>query len=128
MFEYLENPLCPVASLEKCDLTRGELINETIVEDLVSKQKSKVHIWQYFGFIPNAKREPDNINESIYKLCQMKVAASASNSSNWILRQHMSILIMSGVIGNTSVKFEIYLHTEYCQNYGFYSSVIYQSK
>lgn len=53
-----------------------------MVEDLVSKRNAKAPIWKYFGFKPNANREPENVNEATCKLCLMKVAASGGNTSN----------------------------------------------
>ncbi len=53
-----------------------------MTEDLVSKHNAKAPVWQYFGFKPNANREPENVNEAICKLCLMKVAASGGNTTN----------------------------------------------
>ncbi|XDV29576.1 hypothetical protein PO909_032683 [Leuciscus waleckii] len=53
-----------------------------MADDLVSKRNAKAPVWQYFGFKPNAKREPENVNEAICKLCLTKVAASGGNTTN----------------------------------------------
>lgn len=58
----------------------GELIDETMAEDLVSKAKE--FISQHFGFKRAANREPDNVNEAFCKLYLMKAAASGGNTSN----------------------------------------------
>ncbi len=46
------------------------------------KRNAKAPVWQYFGFKPNANREPENVNEAICKLCLTKVAASGGNTTN----------------------------------------------
>ena len=69
-------------------VTECELTENIIAVDLVSKFKAKAPIWKHFGFKSNENQEPENPNEAICKLCNMKVAAAGGNTSN--LHTHTS--------------------------------------
>ncbi|XP_031677083.1 uncharacterized protein LOC116372120 isoform X2 [Oncorhynchus kisutch] len=57
--------------------------------DLVSKPKVKSAIWVHFGFKPNEKGEPQNIDEAVCRLCRRIVFVKGGNTSN--LRHHLRL-------------------------------------
>uniref|UniRef100_A0AAR2JYW7 BED-type domain-containing protein n=1 Tax=Pygocentrus nattereri TaxID=42514 RepID=A0AAR2JYW7_PYGNA len=55
--------------------------------DFVSKPHSTAPVWEYFGFKPNERGEPINVNEPVCRLCFKTVSTKAGNTTN--LRSHL---------------------------------------
>lgn len=55
---------------------------------LVSKPNVTSPLWEHFGFQPNEKGEPANLNEAICKICGKTVQVKRGNTSN--LRAHLT--------------------------------------
>lgn len=60
-----------------------------MADNLVAKLNTASPIWAHFGFEPNEKGLPANLDEPICRLCHKKVPVSRSNTSN--LRSHIRI-------------------------------------
>lgn len=56
-------------------------------EVLVPKPRTTAPLWMHFGFKPNDKGEPHNVEEAICKLCRKKVPVKSANTTN--LKQHL---------------------------------------
>ncbi len=50
--------------------------------DLVGKPNVTSPIWKHFGFVPNEKGEPINLDEAICRLCGKKLSVKRANTSN----------------------------------------------
>lgn len=61
---------------------------ETMAGALVPKPNVKLPVWEHFGFRPNEKGEPANLDKPICKICGKKVPVTRCNTSN--LRCHLS--------------------------------------
>lgn len=55
--------------------------------DLVGKPNVTSPIWQHFGFVPNEKGEPVNLDEAICRLCGKAISVKKANTSN--LQSHL---------------------------------------
>lgn len=55
--------------------------------DLVGKPNVTSPIWQHFGFVPNEKGEPVNLDEAICRLCGKAISVKKPNTSN--LQSHL---------------------------------------
>ncbi len=55
--------------------------------DLVSKPQSSAPVWEHFGFKPNERGEPINVNEPVCRLCLKTVATKRGNTTN--LKSHL---------------------------------------
>ncbi len=55
--------------------------------DLVSKPQSSAPVWEHFGFKPNERGEPINVNEPVCRLCLKTVATKRGNTNN--LKSHL---------------------------------------
>ncbi len=55
--------------------------------DLVGKPNVTLPIWKHFGFVPNEKGEPINLDEAICRLCGKKLSVKRANTSN--LQSHL---------------------------------------
>ncbi|KAM4590974.1 E3 SUMO-protein ligase ZBED1-like [Odontesthes bonariensis] len=55
---------------------------------LVPKQHVTSPIWEHFGFQPNEKGEPANLDEAVCKICFRKLQVKRGNTSN--LRSHLA--------------------------------------
>lgn len=55
---------------------------------LVPKPNVTAPVWEHFGFHPNEKGEPENLQEAICKICAKKVIVSRGNTTN--LRSHLA--------------------------------------
>lgn len=55
--------------------------------DLVGKRNVTSPIWEHFGFVPNEKGEPNNLDEAICRLCGKKLSVKRANTSN--LQSHL---------------------------------------
>lgn len=57
-------------------------------KDLISKRnRTTAPVWQYFGFVPNADGEPDDLHRPTCKICMQGVTARDGNTSN--LKTHL---------------------------------------
>lgn len=61
---------------------------ETMAGALVPKPNVTSPVWEHFGFQPNEKGEPANLDEPICKICCKKVPVTRGNTSN--LRCHLA--------------------------------------
>lgn len=50
--------------------------------ELVSKPKATADVWKHFGFKPNDRGEPQNINEAVCRICFKTVCAKRGNTTN----------------------------------------------
>lgn len=57
--------------------------------DLVPKPNIVSPIWTHFGFEPDDKGQPVNLDEAICRICSRKVSVSRGNTTN--LRSHLRI-------------------------------------
>ncbi|XP_076591430.1 E3 SUMO-protein ligase ZBED1 [Chaetodon auriga] len=55
---------------------------------LVPKPNVTSPLWEHFGFQPNEKGEPANLDEAVCKLCGKKIQVKRGNTSN--LRSHLA--------------------------------------
>lgn len=55
---------------------------------LVPKPNVTSPLWEHFGFQPNEKGEPANLDEAVCKICGKKIQAKRGNTSN--LRSHLA--------------------------------------
>ena len=55
---------------------------------LVSKKNCTSSLWEHFGFQPNEKGEPANLDVAICKICRKSVQVKRGNTTN--LRAHLS--------------------------------------
>ncbi len=55
--------------------------------DLVSKPQSSASVWEHFGFKPNERGEPINVNEPVCRLCLKTVTTKRGNTTN--LKPHL---------------------------------------
>ncbi len=58
---------------------------------MVSKPQSSAPVWEHFGFKPNERGEPINVNEPVCRLCLKTVATKRGNTTN--LKSHLNITI-----------------------------------
>lgn len=82
----------------------------------MSKRNAKAPVWQYFGFKPNAKREPENVNEAICKLCLTKVAASGGNTTNLYTHLQAHHKNEAAKMGNAVKKIDRRSQTNRCSH------------
>ena len=61
---------------------------ETMEATLVKKPNATSPVWEHFGFKPNEKGEPANLDEAICRVCARKVAVKRGNTTN--LRSHLA--------------------------------------
>ncbi len=50
--------------------------------ELVSKPKSTADVWEHFGFKPNDRGEPQNLNEPVCRICHKTVSTKSGNTTN----------------------------------------------
>ncbi|XP_076879714.1 cytochrome b5 type B isoform X1 [Brachyhypopomus gauderio] len=66
----------------------GELHMMETTADLVKKQNATSPVWEHFGFKPNKKEEPANLDEATCRICARNVVVKRGNTSN--LRSHLA--------------------------------------
>ncbi|KAI2658595.1 E3 SUMO-protein ligase ZBED1 [Labeo rohita] len=55
--------------------------------DLVSKPKTTAPIWAHFGFTPDDKGQPKDVDTAVCQICKREIPAKAANTTN--LRNHL---------------------------------------
>ena len=55
--------------------------------ELVSKPDATAAVWEHFGFKPNGRGEPLNLDEPVCRICFETVATKSSNTTNMHLMQ-----------------------------------------
>ena len=55
--------------------------------ELVSKPDTTAAVWEHFGFKPNGRGEPLNLDEPVCRICFETVATKSSNTTNMHLMQ-----------------------------------------
>ncbi|KAI2647756.1 E3 SUMO-protein ligase ZBED1 [Labeo rohita] len=61
--------------------------------DLVGKPNVTSPIWEHFGFVPNEKGEPINLDEAICMLCGKKISVKRAITSN--LQSHLRSCLLN---------------------------------
>ncbi|QQP35971.1 Zinc finger BED domaincontaining protein 1like, partial [Caligus rogercresseyi] len=60
---------------------------EMASSELVAKKNANAPVWAHFGFRQDDKGEPTNLDEPLCRICNKKVAAKDSNTTN--LKSHL---------------------------------------